>query len=99
MKRKRTSIDDPSQSFSSEVLEIWRHICLLYHEGYDESDQMVRDEAIELHRALGLRPWHPLVVDVTPLGMDEDPPDGDDAFRVADWRMVRGIRASLILAT
>src|SRR6516165_12220000 len=98
MKRKRTSIDDLTQSFSPEALEIWRHICLLYHEGYDESDRMVRDEAIELHNALGLRPWHPLIVDVTPLGMDEDPPVDVDASRIADWRMVRGIRANLILA-
>jgi hypothetical protein len=97
MKRKRTSIDDPTQGFSPEVLETWRYICRLYHDGYDESDRMVRDEAIELHRMLGLKPWHPFVIDVGSVAEEFEPPD--DPSHLRDWLMVRDIRRRLVEAT
>jgi hypothetical protein len=51
----------------------------------------VRDE---LHRRLGLRPWHENIFDVT---MDDEPPD--DPYQLALWKQVMSLRKALILAT
>jgi hypothetical protein len=54
--------------------------------------------ALELHRELGLKVWHPFVTDVGSIGeADEDCDPPDDQSRLRDWLTVRNIRRKLIL--
>jgi hypothetical protein len=66
----------------------------MLHNGYSEDDRALRDVALELHRELGLKPWHPLVIDVGSIAEPGNEPD-DPSHRY-DWQMVRDIRRRLV---
>ena len=57
----------------------------MLHQGFAEDDESFRDLALELHRELGLKPWHPLVFDVGSIAEDGNAPDEPVApSRLAD---------------
>jgi hypothetical protein len=97
-RRKRTPIDGPGgRNISVRARELWSACCRMIHQGYAEDDEAFRDLALELHRELGLKPWHPFVVDVGSIAEDGDAPD--DPSHLRDWLMVRDIRRRLVEGT
>jgi hypothetical protein len=60
----------------------------------------VVDLALELHRELGLKPWHPSIFAVGSIGeADEERNPPDDPYRLKNWLMVRDIRRRLVEVT
>ena len=58
------------------------------------------DLALELHRELGLKPWHPSIFAVGSIGeVDEECNSLDDPYRLKNWLMVRDIRRRLVEET
>ena len=100
-RRKRTPIDGPGgRTISARARELWSACCRMTHQGYSEDDENFRDLAVELHRELGLKPWHPFVVDVGSVGdPDEECSPPDDPSNLRDWLMVRELRCRLVAAT
>ena len=64
-RRKRTPIGGLGRNISPRAVELWQRCCEMVQQGFSEDDRSVRDLARELHLELGLKPWHPRVVDVT----------------------------------
>jgi len=65
----------------------------LIRKGREDSDYFKR-VALELHRRLGLKPWHENVFDLT---IDDEAPD--DPYEYALWKRVMDLRKALMLAT
>jgi len=91
-RRKRTPIGGPGRNISPRAVELWRQCREMVQRGCSEDDRSVRDLAGELHRELGLRPWHPLVVDVA---ADGEAPDYLPPSNQRDWLTVIEIRGRL----
>jgi len=67
-RRRRTPIDGPGCNISARAHELWRQCCAMIHQGYADDDESLMWVVLELHRELGLKPWHPLVIDVGSVG-------------------------------
>jgi hypothetical protein len=91
-RRKRTPIGGVGRNISTRAAGLWRECCEMLEQGCGEDDRDFRDLALELHLELGLRPWHPLVVDVAE---DGEPPGYLHPSNQRDWLMVIEIRRRL----
>jgi hypothetical protein len=91
-RRKRTPIGGVGRNISPRAVELWRQCCEMLQQGYDEDGRDFRDLALELHLELGLRPWHPHVIDVA---ADGEPPGYLHPSNRLDWLTVIEIRRRL----
>jgi len=74
--------------------------CLVHWMGTGASSGAAVDLALELHRELGLKPWHPSIFAVGSIGeVDEECNSLDDPYRLKNWLMVRDIRRRLVEET
>jgi len=78
----------PSE-FPAEVLRLFR-------KRHVEGVYLTQDEALELRRLLGLKPWHDSVLDPA---LDRDPPEWmTEPHHRRNWRYVAGLRRRLLEA-
>jgi hypothetical protein len=77
-------------------VELFRQCRKLSGQGYSQDSDEFAWVSLELHRELGLKPWHPFVVDVGSIAEDGDAPG--DPSHLRDWLMVRDIRRRLVEA-
>jgi hypothetical protein len=86
---RRTPIHHPSHRVSARAVSLFK-LALTHH---DENDEIYRKLSLELHRELGLRPWHPdVLLDVT---ADMEEPVFRHPLNAQLWREVRDLRQAL----
>lgn len=91
-RRKRTPIGGVGRNISPWAAELWRQCCEMRREGCGDDDRGFRDLALELHLELGLKPWHPHVIDVA---ADGKAPGYLPPSNRRDWLTVIEIRRRL----
>jgi hypothetical protein len=91
---RRIPINRPPRSVVTERAVSLFKLALTHH---DPDDEIYRKLSLELHRELGLRPWHPdVLLDVT---ADMEEPQFKHALDLKLWREVRDLRQALVSMT